>query len=212
MADIKAYKPATQSLSSGQVLERPYSAEQGRLIVREMADSLALDLVDKGLVANQVSLWVGYDTESLTRPGIPYNGPVKQDHYGRRVPKPAHGNCRLPRYSSSARMITEAMLSIYDREVQPQLLLRRLTLAVHGVQPEGSVAEPPEQLELFEDPAAREQRRCEQAQQLAREHKMQQAVLEIRKKFGKNAILKGMNLEEGATAIKRNRQIGGHSA
>lgn len=212
MADIKAYKPAAHSLSSGQVLERPYAVEQGRLIVREMADLLALELVDKGLVTNQVSLYAGYDVESLTRPGIAYSGPVKQDRYGRRVPKPAHGSCRLPRYTSSARLITEALLGIYDREVQPQLLLRRFTLAVHGVQPEGSVSEPPVQLELFEDAAAREQRRCEQAQLLEREHKMQQAMLEIRKKFGKNAILRGMNLEEGATTTKRNRQIGGHSA
>ena len=212
MADIKAYKPAAHSLSSGQVLERPYTAEQGRLIVREMADLLALDLVDKGLVTNQVSLYAGYDVESLVRPGIAYSGPVRVDHYGRRVPKPAHGSCRLARYTSSSRLITEALLSIYDREVQPQLLLRRFTLAVHSVLPEGCATDPPEQLELFEDPAAREQRRSEQASRLAREHKMQQAVLEIRKKFGKNAILKGMNLEEGATTIKRNRQIGGHSA
>ena len=212
MADIKAYKPAVHSLSSGQVLECPYSADKGRLIVREMADLLALDLVDKGLVTNQVSLYAGYDTESLTRPGIAYSGPVKVDHYGRRVPKAAHGSYRLPRYTSSARLITEALLSIYDREVQPQLLLRRFNLAVHNVLPEAEAPTPLEQLSLFEDPAAREQRRRQQAQLLDREHKMQQAVLGIRKKFGKNAILRGMNLEEGATTMKRNRQIGGHSA
>ena len=213
LADIKAYKPAVHSLSSGQVLERPYTAAQGRLIVREMADLLALELVDKGLVTNHVTLYAGYDVESLSRPDITYRGPVRTDHYGRRVPKPAHGSCRLPGYTSSSRRITEALLSIYDREVQPQLLLRRFTLAVHHVVPEQDApAAQPTQLELFVNPEEQTRQRREQAQQLEREHKMQQAMLGIRKKFGKNAILRGMNLEEGATTIKRNRQIGGHSA
>ena len=212
MADIKAYKPAVHSLSSGQVLDRPYSVAQARLIAREMADLLALDLVDKGLVAEQVTLHVGYDIESLTRPGIDYTGAIKTDHYGRRVPKSAHGSARLPEYSSSSKLITEAVLGIYDREVQPRLLVRRLTLGVHHVIPEGSAPHEPEQLELFVDTAAHVQEKERQAARLNREHKMQKAVLDIRKRFGKNAILKGMNLEEGATTIKRNRQIGGHNA
>lgn len=212
IADIRSYRPAVHSLSSGQVLECPYTVEKGRLIVREMADLLALDLVDKGLMTNQVSLYAGYDSESLRQPGVSYNGPVKTDRYGRRVPKAAHGSCRLPRYTSSARLITEALLSIYDREVQPQLLLRRFNLGAHHVVPEGSVSEPPEQLELFADPTEREKLRASQSESLAREHKMQQAILDIRRKFGKNAILKGMNLEEGATTPKRNRKIGGHNA
>lgn len=212
MADIKAYKPAVHSLSSGQVLDRPYSVAQARLIAREMADQLALDLVDKGLVAEQVTLHVGYDIESLTRPGIDYTGAIKTDHYGRRVPKSAHGSARLPEYSSSSKLITEAVLGIYDREVQPRLLVRRLTLGAHHVIPEGSAPHEPEQLELFDDTAAHVQEKERQAARLNREHKMQKAVLDIRKRFGKNAILKGMNLEEGATTIKRNRQIGGHNA
>lgn len=212
IAEIKAYKPSVHSLSSGQVLERPYPVDKGRLIVREMADLLALDLVDKGLVTNQVSLYVGYDRESLTLPGISYTGPVKTDHYGRRVPKSVHGSCRLPSCTSSAKLIAEALLSIYDKEVHPQLLLRRFNIAVHNIIPESSVISQPEQLELFDDPVERARRRRELAVQLDREHKMQQAVIDIRKKFGKNAILKGMSLQDGATTMKRNRQIGGHSA
>lgn len=212
MADIKAYKPMAHSLSTGQVLERPYTMEMGRLIVREMADSLALDMVDKGLVAQAVSLHVGYDVESLTQEGITYTGPIKTDRYGRRVPKSAHGSRQLMRCTSSARLITEAALGIYESEVQPQLLLRRFSLAVHGVAPEGSVREQPRQLELFEDSAERVRLCRQEVESLAREHKLQQTMIDIRKKFGKNAILKGMNLQEGATARKRNRQIGGHSA
>ena len=212
MADIKAYKPTVRSLSSGQVLERPYSWEQARLIVREMADQLALELVEKGLVAEQVTLHVGYDIECLTRPDIAYDGPVKVDRYGRRVPKSAHGSARLPAFSSSSSLITEAVLGVFDAEVQPQLLVRRLTLGAQNVMPEGSVPLAPEQLELFTDTAAYVREKEQRAARLEREHKMQKAVVDIRKKFGKNAILKGMNLEDGATTMKRNRQIGGHRA
>ena len=211
MSDIKAYKPATHSLSSGQVLEHPYPADKARLVAREMADQLALDLVDKGLVAEQVTLHVGYDIENMTRPGAPYTGPTKIDRYGRRVPKSAHGSARLPRLTASSRLITRAICSIFDREVDPTLLVRRLTLGAHHVQPEGNAKEEPIQPSLFEDHAELAQKRRREAAGLAREHKMQQTLLEIKKKFGKNAILKGMNLEDGAMTAKRNKRIGGHS-
>ena len=211
MADIKAYRPAVHSLSTGQVLEQPYSAAKGRLIAREMADQLALELVDKGLVAEQVSLHVGYDIENMTRPGLRYDGPTKIDRYGRCVPKSAHGSARLPRFTSSARLITEAVSRIYDREVNPDLLVRRVTLAAYHVVPEALATPEPEQLELFADPAVRQEEKRLEAAALQRERKVQQTLLEIKKKFGKNAILKGMNLEEGAMTAKRNKRIGGHS-
>lgn len=212
IADIKAYRPTENSLSSGQVLQEPYAADKARLVAREMADQLALELVDKGLVAEQISLHLGYDIDNLTRPDIRYDGPVKVDHYGRRVPKSAHGSRRLPCPTSSSRLITEAVNAIFDAEVNPHLLVRRLTLGAHRVVPEGSVKEAPEQLELFADPVERVRGKARQKRELERERKMQQAMIEIKKRFGKNAILKGMNLEEGATMTKRNRQIGGHSA
>lgn len=212
IADIKAYRPAVNSLSSGQVLERPYAAQEGRLVAREMADQLALELVDKGLVAEQVTLRVGYDIENMSRPDIHYTGPTKIDHYGRCVPKSAHGSRRLPRFTSSSRLITEAISAIYDEEVNPVLLVRRVTLGAHHVVPEGSVEDAPEQLDLFADPEVQVGGRRREKELLEREHKMQQTLIGIKKKFGKNSILKGMNLQEGATMTKRNRQIGGHSA
>ena len=212
IADIKAYRPAVNSLSSGQVLQEPYPSDKARLVAREMADQLALELVDKGMVAEQITLHVGYDIDNLSRPDIHYDGPVKVDHYGRRVPKSAHGSRRLPHFSSSSKLITEAVNAIFDAEVNPALLVRRLTIGAQHVVPEGSIQEPPEQLELFSDTAERVRRKTQLRQELEREHKMQRAVIEIKKKFGKNAILKGMNLEQGATMTKRNRQIGGHSA
>ena len=211
MEAIKAYRPAVHSLSSGQVLEQPYTAAKGRLIVREMADQLALDLVDKGLVAEQVSLHVGYDIENMTQPGARYGGPTKIDRYGRCVPKSAHGSARLPHPTSSSRLITEAVCEIYDREVNPDLLVRRVTLGAHHVVPEDKARPEPEQLELFVDHAARHEEKRRETDTLRREHKMQQTLLEIKKKFGKNSILKGMNLEEGAMTAKRNKRIGGHS-
>lgn len=212
MADIKAYRPATHSLSSGQVLEEPYTAEKGRLIAREMADQLALELVDKGMVAAQVSLHVGYDVENMRLTDYTYEGAVKTDRYGRRVPKSAHGTRTLPHPTSSAKLISEAICAIYDSQVNPNLLVRRLTLGANHVQPKELVDAEPKQGDLFNfyatEQAAQKQR---EDAELAREHKMQQALLDIRRRFGKNAILKGMNLEQGATTIKRNRQIGGHS-
>ena len=216
IADIKAYKPSTNSLSSGQVLHCPYDFEKARLIVREMIDLLVLDLVDKRLVTDQIALTVGYDIENLTDGEISkrYKGPVTVDHYGRKVPKHAHGTANLSCPNSSTMLITQAVMELYDRIVNPELLVRRITLGANHVVAEGRIPTVTgyDQMDLFSDT---EQQRRQQEQQdalLAREKRRQQAVIGIKKKFGKNAIMKGMNLQEGATALDRNRQIGGHKA
>ena len=202
MAQIKAFKPSVNSLSAGQVLTEPYTFKKAKLVMREMTDSLVLDLVDKGLVTDQMVLSIGYDTESLTDPEIRsrYRGPVAADWYGRKVPKPAHGSVNLPRQTSSTRLITDAVMDLFDRIVNPALLVRRMYVVAAHVVDETRVAGV--QLDLFEEPAEDE----------ARERSRQEAILAIRKKFGKNAILKGMNFDEGATARERNQQIGGHKA
>lgn len=216
IADIKAYKPESNSISSGQVLQCPYNFDKGKLIVREMTDLLILDLVDKGLVTDQMVLTVGYDIECLTNPEIrkKYHGPVTRDHYGRQVPKAAHGSINLGAPTSSTRRITEAVMELYDRIVDRNLLVRRMYVVANRVMDENSVkaGAEPEQLELFTDYEALEKERKAEETVLNREKNMQKAVLEIKKKYGKNAILKGMNLEEGAMTIERNRQIGGHKA
>lgn len=213
IADIKAYKPVSNSISSGQVLQCPYSVDKARLIVKEMADLLALDLVDKGLVTDQLVLTIGYDRESLTNPEIAgsYRGPVTVDHYGRKVPKHAQGTASLPSQTSSTKQITDTFTELFDQIINPAFLVRRVNLTAARILPEGAVSrqeKEPQQLDLFADYAG------EQAEAAARERekRRQQAVLDIRKKYGKNAILKGMNFEEGATTISRNSQIGGHKA
>ena len=208
---IKAYRPAVNSLCSGQVLHCPYTADKARLVLREMADLMALDLVDKGLVTDQLVLTVGYDIENLTDPERKkrYKGPVTVDRYGRRVPKHAHGTTNLGRQTASAHCITDGLMKLYDTIVDNDLLIRRLTLTANRVVREADIPEAEgEQMDMFTDYAAR------QAEETAlkRERRQQQAVLGIKKKYGKNAILKGMNLEEGATARDRNSQIGGHKA
>lgn len=216
IADVKAYKPESNSIGSGQVLHCPYTFEQGRLIVKEMADLLALDLVSKGLVTDQMVLTVGYDIENLTDPerNKAYQGPVKTDYYGRRVPQHAHGTANLEKYTSSTKLITEAVLELFDNIVNPKLLIRRVSMYANHVINESSVPvkDSFEQLELFTDYAEKEMASEDENQALEREKKMQQAVLDIKRKYGKNAILKGMNLQEGATTIDRNNQIGGHRA
>lgn len=216
IADIKAYKPSSNSLGSGQVLQCPYTAGKAKLIVREMTDMLVLDLVDKGLVTDQMVLTVGYDRESLTDPEISrkYSGPVVTDRYGRKIPKHAQGTANLHRRTSSTKLITDAVMELFDSIVNPDLLVRRLNLAANRVTAERDVLQEqgPRQLDLFMDYEAEEKRKEEEDAALEREKRKQQAVLCIRKKYGKNAILKGMNFEEGATAIDRNGQIGGHKA
>ncbi len=215
MSDIKAYQPDSNSISSGQVLQEAYSFEMGRLVVWEMADMLSLDLVEKGLVTDQIVLTVGYDIQCMTDPDLraKYHGPVRKDHYGRELPKPAHGSINLPRYTASSKAITEAVRELYDRIVQPDLLVRRMYVVANHAVREADAPEPvAEQMDLFTDySAAEEQRRAEQ-EAAEKEKRKQQAMLAIRAKFGKNAILKGTNLVEGATARERNKQIGGHKA
>jgi len=216
IADIKTYRPASNSISSGQVLHCPYPAKTARLVVREMADLLALDLVDKGLVTDQIVLTVGYDIENLSDPAKKnaYAGSVVTDYYGRKVPKHAHGSIHLGKHTSSTKDILEGVTSLYDRIVDPNLLVRRVNLVANHVLDEKTVPTQTsgEQLDLFIDYEQEEKRRAEQAAALEREKRQQRAVLYIKKRFGKNAILKGMNLEEGATTRDRNRQIGGHKA
>ena len=210
IADIKAYRPSTNSISSGQVLHCPYTWEKAKLITREMTDLLSLDLVEKGLVTDQLVLTVGYDIENLTDPKIAkeYHGDIVMDHYGRKVPKLGHGTANLPIYTASTRMITEAMMELYDRITDPALLVRRITIAACRVLPEGSQKGSYEQLDLFSDP---EQEQKKQAL-LEKEKRRQKAVIGIKRKYGKNAILKGMNFQEGATTRQRNGQVGGHKA
>lgn len=216
IAQIKAYKPETNSISSGQVLHCPYDTEKGKLIVREMTDLLVLDLVEKKLVTDQMTLTIGYDIGNLTNTEIRnrYKGEVVTDHYGRKVPKHAHGSANLKRPTSSTRLITDAVMELYDRIVSPGLLIRRVTVAANHVIDETQVtaSEQFEQLDLFTDYEALEQERKAEEEKLSRERKLQEAMLSIKHKFGKNAILKGMNLQEGATTMERNHQIGGHKA
>ncbi|MCI8801563.1 MAG: DNA methylase [Lachnospiraceae bacterium] len=216
LADVKAYKPDTSSMSSGQVLKHPYDFEKGKLIVREMTDLLVLELVDKGLVTDQMVLTIGYDIENLTDPVIRkrYKGPVTTDQYGRKVPKHAHGSIHLGRKTSSTRLILDAVAELYDRIVDRNLLLRRVTVAAGRVMEESMAADEAayEQLDIFTDYEALERQKEREAAWLDRERRMQETMLAIKKKFGKNAVLKGMNLEEGAMTQERNRQIGGHRA
>ncbi|MGN0335531.1 MAG: DNA methylase [Lachnospiraceae bacterium] len=216
IADVKAYQPDSNSVGSGQVLPCPYTCEQARLVVMEMTDLLVLELVDKGLVTDQMVLTVGYDIENLTDPARSkaYRGPVTVDHYGRRVPKHAHGTINLEQQTSSTKRITVAVMELYDRIVDPALLVRRINLTANRVVEESMAAEEAvfEQLDLFTDYAAEEKKKEEEKAALEKERRMQQTVLNIKKKYGKNAILKGMNLQEGATAFDRNNRIGGHKA
>ena len=216
MEAVKAYRPETNSLSHGQVLQSAYDYKKTRVVVQEMADAIALELVDKRLVTNQLVLTISYDSESLSAPQIraKYHGPVTTDYYGRQVPKHAHGTVNLERMTSSSRLITEAVMSLYDRIINPDLLVRRINLTTNNVVEESKASEhnTPIQLDLFTDYEELERKRNEEKAALEKERKMQEAVLSIKKRFGKNAILKGLNYEEGATAKDRNQQIGGHKA
>ena len=216
IADIKAYRPRTESVGTGQVLQSAYEGEKARLVAWEMADQLALDLVSRGLTTDQIVLNVGYDIENLQNPVLraAYKGPVTTDHYGRQVPKAAHGTISLGDATSSTKDILEASMMLYDRIVDSRLLVRRITITAGHVAPEQTEppAPEPEQLDMFTDYAAREEETRQRQAERNREKKVQKTILEIKGKFGKNAILKGANLEEGATAQSRNKQIGGHKA
>jgi DNA polymerase V len=218
MENVKSYKPETNSVSSGQVLHCPYDYEKAKLIVKEMTDQMVLDLVDKGLVTDQLVLTIGYDIENLSNPNLKYQyqykGEVTIDRYGRKVPKHAHGTANLEKKTSSTRLITNAVMDLYDRIVDEHLLVRRITITANKLVDEKSVKQEDEyqQLDLFTDYEAQRKKQAEEEEKLERERRMQEAMLSIKKKFGKNAVLKGMNLEEGATAKDRNEQIGGHKA
>lgn len=214
---VKAYKPETNSLSSGQVLSCGYDYKKTRVVVMEMADAMALKLVAHHLVADQIVLSVNYDAENLSNPSLRtrYSGPVVNDHYGRPVPKPSHGSANLKHHTASSKEITQAVVSLFTQIVNPNLLVRRLNLTVNNVIPEDEAKDMKDeatQLDLFADYEAIAQDQEAKDEERAKERRMQEAVLDIKKKFGKNAILKGLNFEEGATAIERNNQIGGHKA
>lgn len=216
IAEINAYKPGTNSLGSGQVLQRPYTFEKAKLIIREMTDLLVLDLVDKGLVTDQMVLTIGYDIENLSNPEISrsYHGDVTTDYYGRKVPKHAHGTANLGRQTSSAKLIMGAVMGLFDHIVDTNLLVRRINITANNVVDESSIekADACEQLDLFTDYNVLQKKRAEEESELEREKRVQKTMLSIKKRYGKNAVLKGMNLQEGATTIERNKQIGGHKA
>ena len=216
MEDVKAYQPETNSISSGQVLHCPYEFDKARLVVKEMTDLMVLDLVDKGLVTNQIVLTIGYDIENITdkNRSQSYKGTVTTNYYGKKVPKPAHGTTNLPKQTSSTTLITNAVMELYDKIVNKKLPIRRINIVANKLVDEHSVknANKYEQLDLFTDYEILKKQREKENAESEREKRMQNTILDIKKKFGKNAILKGMNLQEGATAKDRNNQIGGHKA
>jgi len=223
MKDVKSYKPETNSISSGQVLHCPYDCEKSRLVLKEMADQLSLDLVSKHLVTKQLVITVGYDIENLSDPEIrkKYKGPVTIDYLGRRVPKHAHGTINLSEWTASTKLITEAAAKLYDEIINPVLLVRRFNITATMVKEEkeadtsvrfGDQVGTWEQMDLFTDYEKLEKEREKAAIERKKEKKLQEAALALKQKFGKNAVLKGMNLQEGATMKGRNEQIGGHKA
>ena len=216
MDQIKAYKPETNSICTGQVLHCPYDFDKTRLVVKEMTDLMSLDLVDKGLVTDQIVLTIGYDIDNLTDPVRKkrYKGAVTTDRYGRKVPKHAHGTINLKRQTSSTQMLMDAVMELYDRIVDKDLLIRRINITANKLADEHTVANDDayEQLDFFTDYEAVKKQREKEEADLDRERHMQEAMLSIKKKYGKNAILKGTNFEEGATSIDRNQRIGGHKA
>lgn len=212
--DIKAYKPSSRSLNSGQVLHCPYTADKAKLVTREMVDLLVLDMVSKGVATNQLVITIGYDNESLQNPTFSYAGEITIDHYGRAVPKHAHGSISFPRYTSSSTEIIEAAMRLYDRIINRSLLVRRINISVGGLvsesrrESDGRI----EQMDFFTDYEKKDEEKRIAEIEYEKEKSRQRAVLDIRKRYGGNSILKGMNLEDGATAIDRNMQIGGHKA
>lgn len=214
---IKAYRPENNSFSYGQVLQEPYPIAKARIVIREMAENAALDLLDKKMVTDQLVLTVGYDTSSLDDPAVRarYKGGISTDHYGRPVPKHAHGSVNLERQTSSESIIADAAVNLYDRIVNRDFLVRRMNLTTAHVVTEEEASRNPSrvvQYDLFTDVDALEKEQEIEAEKLDKERRMQDAVLKIKKQFGKNAILKGLNYEDGATMRERNRQIGGHKA
>ena len=215
MSDVKSYKPTTNSTCSGQVLHRAYAYEETKTVVQEMADTLSLDLVERGLVTNQIVLTVGYDSESLEKPEIKrkYSGSITTDQYGRRRPKHAHGTVNLKRHTSSTKLIVEKVLELFEEIIDEDLLARRVSVAANNIVLESEILEREvfEQLDIFTN-VLDVQTKQEEEEFIEKEKRQQRAILTIRKKYGKNAILKGLNFKEGSTGRDRNNQIGGHRA
>ncbi len=214
---VKSYRPETNSISSGQVLQSPYTFQKARIVVEEMADAVSLQLLEKRLVTNKMTLTIGYDRESLAKSEIraQYHGEIRIDRYGRQVPKYAHGTASLPEPSSSSRMIIDAILSLYDRITNPLLLVRRITISANITLEKlaaRATKQSAVQLDLFVDYQQLAVKQQQHQEALAKERRMQEARLEIKQRFGQNAILKGLNFGDGATGKERNRQIGGHKA
>ncbi len=216
IADIKAYKPSTNCLSSGQVLHCPYDFEKAKIVLKEMLEAQALDLVEKKLVTDQIVLTIGYDIENLTdaKRKNAYKGEIKTDFYGRQVPKHARGTVNIGRKTASTKLITDAVIKLYDEIVDKKLLIRRINISANHVVPESAVTtdSAPYQFSLFENYEEAQRQKESEAAELEKERRIQETVIGIKNKFGKNAILKGLNLQEGATAKDRNEQIGGHKA
>lgn len=216
---VKAYRPETNSFSSGQVLQEPYTFQKARVVIKEMAEGMALNLVQKHLVTDQLVLTVSYDTENLTRPEIraKYHGEIIMNYYGKPVPKHAHGTFNFKKPTSSSQLIMNGAAELFDHYVNPDLLIRRLNLTTNHVKDEVILNANPstenyEQLDLFTDYEALDKQKKAEKARLEKERRMQEAQLKIKMLFGKNAILRGLNFEEGATAKDRNKQIGGHKA
>ena len=211
IADIKGYKPQAKSIASGQVLHSPYTFEKAKVVLHEMADSVVYQLLEGELVADQMVLTVGYDIENISADSG-YDGKIVIDRYGRKKPKHAHGTANLDRYTSSAKLITNAVLGLYDRITDKNLLIRRLTLVASHIKTEKELREEQQvqQLDLFSTVLSADVEKEHKA--LEKEKRLQKAVMDLKHKYGKNAVLKGMSFQEGATMRDRNRQIGGHRA
>ena len=210
LKEIKAYKPSSNSISSGQVLHCPYNYEKTKLIFKEMAELLSLDLVEKQLVTDQIVLDIGYDIDNLINPEISkdYKGEITLDRYGRKVPKHAHGTINLEHHTSSTKIIIDAVIKLYDRIINDKLLTRRLNITANNVINENEINKKNnyEQINLFQNQAKIEK----QIKKEQLEKNIQKAMISIKRKYGNNAVIKGMNLEEGGTTIQRNTQVGGH--
>lgn len=214
MKDVKNFKPSTNSISSGQVLHCPYNYEQTMLIVKEMTDLLVLDLVEKNLVTNQIVLTIGYDVDNLINPNLrnSYNGEITVDRYGRKVPKHAHGTINLKENTSSTKVIMKAVDELYNRIINKKLFVRRINVVANNVVKESEIMNnnKNEQISLFIDYEKQKEEMKQEQEQRKEENNLQHVILDIKKKYGKNAIIKGMNLEKDGTTIERNKQIGGH--
>ena len=211
IAEVKAYKPENNSTSSGQVLQSPYPYDKALIVIKEMAELSTLDLVEKGLVTDQIVLDIVYDVENLKN-GEKYAGEIVSDRYGRRAPKPAHGTVNIGKYSSSTREITAKTVELFEKIVNKNLSVRKLSLTCNHLISETEVRETDEQMSLFDDYEKLEKERARQLSELEKEKKMQKAMLKIKGKYGKNAVIKGLDLQDGATTLERNGQIGGHKA